>query len=34
MTPTEYFVRWWSTGAVFLGLLWVVIYTAVKAAVK
>lgn len=34
MTPQEYWTRWAIAGTLFLLALWVVIYTAVKAAVK
>lgn len=34
MTPTEYWTRWAIAGVLFLAAQWVVIYTAVKAAIK
>jgi len=34
MTPAEYWTRWAVAGVLFLGALWVVIYTSVRASLK
>lgn len=34
MTPRDYWLGWVTVGAVWLALLWAVIYSAVKAALR